>query len=76
MAVAGQSTRDEDSINPCFKSLQRNQTVQLPGAGDFHNLDRWRILKPETAGQICSGIGTMCAAVSEDLEIVLIVIHG
>jgi len=76
MAVTGQSTGDQDSINSLFECFQSNQTVQFSGAGDFHDFDRWRILKSEAAGQICSCIGTMGAAVSEDLKVVLIVLHG
>jgi hypothetical protein len=77
MAVSGQSTSYQNSINPFLKCLHGNQRIQFPGAGNFQNFDCWGILKPEAPGQVCSRIGTMGAAVSDDLKVMLIIfIHN
>jgi hypothetical protein len=44
MAIAGQSTRDQDAVGALFEGAQDVRHIHPPGACDLNDLDRGRVL--------------------------------
>ncbi len=69
MTIAGQSTCHHDAVGTVLDCAQYRKHIHTTRARYLNDLDRRRVLHPQPAGQIGGGVGTVLAAVGDDVEL-------
>jgi hypothetical protein len=67
MTITFQSTSNHDAIDAILQCMQHYGHIQPSRTRQLYNLDSRGILQPQTASQIRGSIGTVFAAVSDNL---------
>jgi hypothetical protein len=67
MTIAGQSAGHHGTVYAVVQRLEHQQYVELSSAGQLHDLDLWRVLHPQAAGQIGRCISAVLATIGNYL---------
>jgi hypothetical protein len=67
MAITGQSTGDHHAVGAVFEGTQDVDEIHPPGAKNFDDLDRWRVLYAKAASEISGVVGAMAATKGNDV---------